>query len=75
MDLNFLIDPTFRMVLSNLFHSPTQKGKKRMLKLSFLQENSGKLFLLADLVWLLEVGLKFHVLSETSRRQFYLTIL
>ena len=62
MDLNCLIDPTFSMVLSNLFQSPTQKGKKRMLKLSFLQENSGKLFLFADLVWWLEVDLKFTYL-------------
>ena len=53
------------MVLSNLFHSLTQKLKKESLKLSVLQENSGKLFLIADLVWQLEeVDLKLaHLVS------------
>ena len=32
MDLNCLIDSASRMMLSNLSHSLTQKGKKRMLK-------------------------------------------
>ena len=51
IDLNCLTDSASRMVLSNLFHSLTQKGKKECLKLSVLQENSCKLFLFADLVW------------------------
>ena len=51
IDLNCLIDSASRMVLSNLFHSLTQKGKKECLKLSVLQENYCKLFLFADLVW------------------------
>ena len=51
IDLNCLIISASRMVLSNLFDSLTQKGKKECLKLSLLQENSYKLFLFADLVW------------------------
>ena len=51
IDLNCLTDSASRMVLSNLFHSLTQKGKKECLKLSVLQENSCKLFLFPDLVW------------------------
>ena len=53
------------MVLSNLFHSLTQKVKKESLKLSVLQENSSKLFLIANLVWQLEeVDLKLtHLVS------------
>ena len=39
------------MVLSNLFLSLTQKVKKEPLKLLVLQENSSKLFLIANLVW------------------------
>ena len=51
IDLNCLIDSASRMVLPYLFHFLTQKGKKECLKLSVLQENSGKLFLFPDLVW------------------------
>ena len=51
IDFNSLTDSAFRIVLSNLFHSLTQKGKTECLKLSVLQENSGELFLFADLVW------------------------
>ena len=32
IDLNCLIDSAYGMVLTNLFHTPTQKGEKRMLK-------------------------------------------
>ena len=74
IDLNCLIDLASRMVLSNLFHSLTQKGKKECLKLSVLQENSCKLFLFADLVWQLEVDLKLTYLVK-YRGEKPLTIL
>ena len=51
IDLNCLIDSASGMVLSNLFHYLTQKGKKECLKLSVLQEKSCKLFLFPNLVW------------------------
>ena len=55
------------MLLSNLFHSLTQKGMKECLKLSVLQENSCKLFLFADLVWSSEVDLKLTYLVRYQR--------
>ena len=47
-DLNCLIDSASRVMLSISFHSLTQTEKKEYLKLSVLQENSGKLFLFSD---------------------------
>ena len=47
-DLNCLIDSASRVILSILFHSLTQIEKKEYLKVSVLQENSGKFFLVAD---------------------------
>ena len=52
------------MVLSNLFHSLTQKGKKECLNCSVLQEYSCELFLFADLVWYLEADLKLTYLTR-----------
>ena len=47
-DLNCLIDSASRVMLSISFHSLTQTEKKEYLKLSVLQENSGKFFLFSD---------------------------
>ena len=47
-DLNCLIDSASRVMLSISFHSLTQTEKKKYLKLSVLQENSGKFFLFSD---------------------------
>ena len=46
IDLNCLIDLASRMVLYDLFHSLTQKGKKECIKLLALYENSCKLFII-----------------------------
>ena len=58
-DLNCLIDSASRVMLSISFHSLTQTEKKEYLKLSVLQENSGKFFLFADPVLLVVLVVYF----------------